>query len=39
MLVTLVGHDIFKGRALSQRSTPTDLCELYSRLHVSPTDA
>src|SRR5215831_13020534 len=24
MLVTLVGHDIFKGRALSQRSTPTD---------------
>src|SRR5246500_2415676 len=24
MLVTLVGHDIFKGRALWQRSTPTD---------------
>src|SRR5262252_2040362 len=24
MLVTLAGHDIFKGRALSQRSTPTD---------------
>jgi hypothetical protein len=24
MLVTLVGHDIFKGRALSQRLTPTD---------------
>src|SRR5262249_51488232 len=24
MLVPLVGHDIFKGRALSQRSTPTD---------------
>src|SRR5262247_4207171 len=24
MLVTLVGHDIFKGRALSQRSTPID---------------
>src|SRR5215510_9043916 len=24
MLVTLVGHDIFKGLALSQRSTPTD---------------
>src|SRR5262245_3122579 len=23
-LVTLVGHDIFKGRALSQRLTPTD---------------
>src|SRR5262250_3352839 len=24
MLVTLVGHDIMKGRALSQRLTPTD---------------
>src|SRR5262249_32745818 len=30
MLVTLVGHDIFKGRALSQRSTPTAIRTLSS---------
>jgi hypothetical protein len=26
MLVTVVGHEIFKGRALLMRSTPTDYC-------------
>ena len=32
MLVTLAGHDIFKGRALVQDSTPIRLCPLHRRL-------
>src|SRR5678816_1932327 len=37
MLVTLAGHDIFKGRALLMRSTPADYSNfiVLSLIHIS----